>query len=63
MRCFRCPLDVYAAMVELCEADDVAYSDFVCQALLMYTDYAERTGVITLDDSEDCETESEFSAE
>ena len=46
MQSFRCPVELYEAMGRICEADETEYSDFICQALIMYTDYAERLGVL-----------------
>ena len=46
MQSFRCPVELYEAMGRICEADETEYSDFICQALIMYTDYAERMGVL-----------------
>lgn len=41
---YRCPEEDFDTLCELCEQNDMSPSDFVTQALLMYTDLAEKQG-------------------
>ena len=41
---FRCPEEDFDTMIELCEQNDMSTSDFITQAILMYTDFAEKEG-------------------
>lgn len=43
---YRCPEEDYDTLCALCDKNDMLPSDFVIQALLMYTDLAEKQGLI-----------------
>lgn len=43
---YRCPEQDFNTLRELCEKNDMLPSDFVIQALLMYTDLAEKQGLL-----------------
>ncbi|MBR5213315.1 MAG: hypothetical protein IKV92_03545 [Akkermansia sp.] len=42
---FRCPDEDFDTMCELCEQNEISPSDYITQAILMYTDRAEQEGL------------------